>query len=283
MENFNTEQLTDGIHFNIPFDTYVKWDALSNSKLSLFAKSPLHFKRLSNYSDSKTDSQIFGTAVHTAIFEPERFRREYIVKPEDINRRTKEGKEAYSMLVDQHGEDKILSSDDYQHIMGMQDSARSHPIAGQMLKEITANEVSLLWTRGNTQFKGRIDAIGKGILIDLKTTQSAESRKFQSSFFKYGYHRQAAFYLQGAKRLKLVTNGIVFIAIEKTPPYALALFQPSHGVITAAAAELESLILQYHQCKSSNQWPGYPEMIQDVSMPDWMTEEFTNLEGEENE
>ena len=33
-----------GLHENVPFESYLAWDAVSSSQLALFAKSPAHYQ-----------------------------------------------------------------------------------------------------------------------------------------------------------------------------------------------------------------------------------------------
>jgi len=272
----------EGVYHNIPAPVYFSWDAASSSKLKAFARSPLHCKALSYKADEATDAQQFGTAVHTAVFEPDRFLKDYVVKPEGLKRNTKAGKLEYDALVAEHGENNILSFDDYQHILGMQKAIREDEDTKSLLDKVLSTEVSLLWKQNDIDCKARLDAISGNRIIDLKTTQSASIHSFGTSFFKYGYELQAAHYLSGAKRLRLGVSEFVFIAIEKKPPYALALYKLSPASLEVAMGQVQQLTREYARCKRENVWPGYPKGIQELTLPDWKSN-FNNLEEQENE
>lgn len=82
----------EGIYRDVPNEIYHgDRTAVSSSGLKLLLRSPAHFVAGQGASEETTAALEFGTALHTALLEPEKYREQYVTKP-DINRRTKEGK-----------------------------------------------------------------------------------------------------------------------------------------------------------------------------------------------
>ena len=76
---------------------------VSASQLKILKRSPLHFwDRFLNPDKpivEPTPNMILGTLVHAAVLEPEQFDKRYIVVPEGIDKRTKEGKQLWQDLL----------------------------------------------------------------------------------------------------------------------------------------------------------------------------------------
>ena len=90
-------------------EEYNALDAVRRSALWEMRKSPAHYLYKVTHPEEPTPALLFGVAAHMAVLEPERFQAEYIVAPK-IDRRTKEGKEAWTALM-KSGK-ALLSKDD---------------------------------------------------------------------------------------------------------------------------------------------------------------------------
>jgi exodeoxyribonuclease VIII len=263
-----------GIYQNISNEEYHESPGLSASGLKLLAQSPAHFR----YSRRETTpAMIKGTATHCAVFEPERFAEEYIAAPV-LDRRTKAGKATWEEL-EARGKN-ILSAEDYTDIRGMAESVLSHSYAGSLVSGGVA-EQSIYWNYTAVidedipftfTCKARPDYIrplSEGyIVVDLKTTQDA--RDFEHSAYKWGYHLQAAHYLHGLNNTEYgAARGFVFIAVEKTPPYGVIVYEASQEFLTRGNDEIFSLYLIYARCSHQNTWEGYEETIRVLDLPRW--------------
>lgn len=261
--------LTPGLYPNVPAYQYHGWQAANQSLLKTMRdQSPAHaYQQMTNPSPS-TPATRLGTAIHTAVLQPDVFHQEYIVAPE-INRRTNAGREEWALLVNAWGEDNILKSEEMQEIQAISDAVLSHPTAGPLLRGDV--ELSALWTDDETGVlcKGRFDVANKrvGALVDLKTTRDASQRAFSRAIWQYGYHIQAAHYLAGANAHGIDAEFFVIVAVEKTPPYAVAVYNLRGDVIKAGHDELRPLIEQYAQCMESGHWPGYPTEAVEIDLP----------------
>lgn len=262
-----------GLYKRIPFDTYNAWDGLSQSQLSWLRKSPAHLK---NHLDQKqdedqTEAQKIGNAVHAAILTPLSFTAQYVTYPK-IDRRTTAGKTKYQEIQNENLGKILISEADKKLCDELAFAVNMHG-ASRTLLEGADPEMSMVWERDGVLCKGRMDAYNfeYQAVIDLKTTIDASYRAFSKSIVDYGYYRQAAWYLNGARSLGLPVQHFVFIAIEKSPPYAVAAYRITAGSLQLADQENMALLAKYRTCKELNNWPAYSHEIQDISLPEWAT------------
>lgn len=249
---------------DMPAPDYHAHKAVSKSLLDKLAKSPLHAKAyLDGIAEPPTPAMQFGTALHTAVLEPDRFASEYATWEGD--RRTKDGKAAYEKLL--ASGKSIISVADYDVITAMLSSILQHPIAGNLLKGGVV-ENSIFWTHPRTglECKARPDywIQDNDLIVDLKTTEDASPAGFARSIAAYRYHVQAAHYLDGAHAARFL-----FIAIEKKAPYAVGVYELDAEALTLGQAMRERDIEQYASCVEFDTWPGYATEIQTLTLPKW--------------
>ena len=250
---------------------------LSSSDMKKLAQSPLHYRTSKAGPREETDAMRLGTAVHTAVLEPDRFLEVYVKVPEG-DKRSRAVKEAWSEI---EAAGKLpLSPSDFDAIQGMARSIREHPLAGRWLSGGTA-EISGYWTQHidsdglDTEIlcKCRPDYIkelgNQYVIVDLKTTRNAEPRYFgKTAYWDYQYHISAAHYLTGMEKLRGVrAQGFIFVAVEKTPPFAVNVFEASEEFIQAGTETNQELYKIFASCQSSGNWPGYPAISRKLMLP----------------
>lgn len=251
----------DGLYRDVPFEDYLAWDAVSNSALSRFARVPAAaFVPIEDSDDLR-----LGRAVHCAVLEPERFSDAYRMK--QYNGSTKEGKAEKARAIKAGIE--LFSPGDWRDLCGMAESVRHHPAASAILAEGEA-EVSLLWHDHETglRCKARIDWLAPGLPCDLKTTRDSSPVGFGNSVARLRYHVQQAHYRAGLEALGQLSDGFVFIAVEKTAPY------PVDCYCITDAAELVGYrlrrrgLLAWKSCVESGHWPAWRSpKIETLSLP----------------
>mgnify|MGYP000932306692 CR=1 FL=1 len=262
-----------GIIKGLDHQEYLQVAGVSNSMLNALMRSPAHLKHyIENGSKEPTYSMQFGTALHMALLEPCKFQERYIAIPENMDLRTKEGKQfkeacEFGMLT-------ILKNEDYKAIQSIQEKCRNHSTIPALLENVEA-EISLFWEDEETKIpcKGRCDGWVETeelkLIIDIKTTTNARVGAFEKSIFKYGYHRQGALYLDGAKALGKDFRHYLIIAIENEPPYNLAVYRLLDEIVELGRKEVKKLLAQYDECLKADEWAGYPEGVQDIAIPSW--------------
>jgi len=262
--------------------TYHASEEISNSQLSILKKSPLHLKTYLEAAEPPTPAMVLGSQVHTCVLEHDRWLTDYVVGPEG-DRRLKKTKQAWAELEEEGWKpESIIAPAVYDQIMAMRESVLLNPIACQLLlpEYGAVTEASMFWSDEKTgvRCRGRIDSIPAkdleygSVLADLKTTRDCAD--LSRSAYQFGYFRQAAFYLSGYARGELSPweierTAFAIVAVEKTPPYALAIYQMNDEALDLGNSEIDELLAIYKHCQDTDQWPGYDQGIQELSLPNW--------------
>ena len=166
----------------------------------------------------------FGTAVHSAILEPQKFKSDY--DKTDLRRNTK----AYKELDDS----KLwLSSSEWSSIEGIKRSISRNVAASDELSKCAHFEQEVKGVIKGVEFRGFVDAMSQDTIIDLKTTQDASPDGFSRSVYNFNYHLQAAIYLEltGAKKFYI-------LAVENQSPYPCTIYELSQEAIDSGLAML---------------------------------------------
>lgn len=251
---------------------YQKVDRCSSHRLGLLKQSPAHLRFHIDNPSPTTDAMRFGSAVHCYILEPGEFKKEFVVAPK-CDKRTTVGKETWAAFQLENPGKTYLTADDMQRISGIAEAIQGNFTARALIESVEDAEICGFWTDRTTgvKCKMRIDArLNRvGALLDLKTTSDASRREFERSIFRFGYHRQAAMYLDGNAALGCKYDDYTFIAVESEAPFALAVYRLSDEVIELGRKENAALMHLYAICETDDEWLGYPDMIQDISIPAW--------------
>jgi hypothetical protein len=111
---------------------------------------------------------------------------------------------------------------------------------------------------------------GRLIVPDLKTAMSSEPKTFSKSAFNFGYPVQAVFYEDGARAHQLAEEfAFIFVAVEKTPPYVVTLFQLDSDSLRIGRAKVDQALSVFAECTATGEWPGYSSDIELISPPAW--------------
>lgn len=254
---------------NLTNAEYRAMEGVSRSELNtILQKTPMHFLYESTHPKEDTPSLLFGRAVHKAILEPETFSEEFI-EGIKVDRRTKEGKEKYEKFLASVGNRDVISPDDMEVLRDMKAVIDHDVNASKFLNGI--HEQSFFWTDEATgeKCKVRPDCIteidGKTYLVDYKTTDSCAGKAFEYSVKKYGYKFQAGMYREGYFQNTFKDVGFVFVAQEKTAPYAVRVYVCSEEFINEGYNLFRQAIGTYHECKVNNHYWGYEGPNNEIS------------------
>lgn len=186
--------------------------------------------------------------------------------------RTKDAKEARDAAL-QAGKTPLLAKE-YAQVRAMADAILEHPVAGELFtRNDTTSEQSLYWKDEQTGVacRARPDlAVNDwSLIVDYKTTVSADPREFAKSIAKYGYHQQQAWYCEAVEILTGIRPEFVFVCQEKTPPYEVSLIQLDADAVRIGGRLNEDARSIYAACMDSGVWPSYPPSVQVVGLPAW--------------
>ncbi len=258
--------------YDISNEEYHASAGISRSGILEFKKSPKHFwhKYINPAYVSKpaTPALLFGSAVHCYILEPEKFRKEYFISEKNPHHGSSTLGKAYKADMLERSAGKILlEMEDFNEIVRMADVLQSDPQANQLISD-AQYEKSIYWIDPATQLlcKVRPDIMHNNFIVDLKTTNDASYREFQRSFYNYGYHLQLAMMHEAIMHTqdKYMSN-FIDLAIEKTEPYAYAIYPIDESAIEQGLNEFHLYLSQMKECFDKNNWPSYK--TQTLSLP----------------
>lgn len=207
---------------------------LSFSSISQFAKSPAHYLAYKNRQQTESAAMRFGSAVHMAILESPKFRKEYMTT--DFRKNTIKFKEQQASNPDA----KFLTGSEMFAINQIQDNINSNDMAHDLLMGCDKREQLVKAKINGIEFVGYVDALAKDYFIDLKTTKDASPEAFERSAWNFKY------YLQGAVYRELTgVSDFWIMAIENNPPYSITSYKLSEEYLDRGLTELHMLIDEF--------------------------------------
>lgn len=220
-----------------------------------------------------------GSMVHCAILEPDKFEKLYRQKP-DIDMRTKEGKMVAESIRAVYPGCEIVDKEDYKKALFMRDSVYRNTHAKDLLIG-TEKEIVFHWDN-QIPMRAKMDATKDNIIVDLKTTHSANENDFAESIVKYGYHTQAACYIDALMtELNCKASAIEYyvIAVENEAPNSVQVKKLKREVLEAGFYGIKTkyksipgyldMIENIKECFTKNEWPDYPDVITKQGLPPW--------------
>ena len=270
---------TPGAHHGVPFKDYLSWDAVSVHDLMLVSRSPAHLREARLAPKEPTANMRFGTAAHAWILlEPPDAAKEIIVCPK-VDRRTKAGKAAYAEFEAEAGDRTVVSEEEADQLCRMKAAVHDSPAARGLLLAAPDREVSCCWDSASQPgmlCRGRPDAMSRKLIVDLKTSFDASPKEFARSAANFKYHAQAAYYLDGLKRIGEVDDDAMFafVVVEKLPPYGVACYVLDDDAMQAGRAFYMDALATYAECRTSNHWRSYSatDKVETLSLPRWALE-----------
>lgn len=165
--------------------------------------------------------------------------------------------------------------DDWEAMTALADSVLTHPVAGPLFEAGTP-EQSIYATDSETGvwMRGRVDwttqSEGGPLLVDLKTTVSADPSEFSRSVVRYGYDLQAAWYLRIWQAITGEEPQFLHVLAEKKPPFLVSVVELDPAFLDGGDLYARRALDTYARCMESGQWPGYQTVsVGMVMAPSW--------------
>lgn len=273
-------KITEPGVYDIDAETYhgdpVPSGSLSSSGArKLLNTCPAKFAHETAHPSAPTADMEFGTIAHKEVLGvgPE------LVVIEAADWRTKAAKEK-AAEARARGAVPLLAAD-YAAVKAMAKALREHQDALALLSAGKA-EQTLVWRDEDTGIwcRALVDWLrtpgpGRLIVPDYKTCRSAHPDDIAKSMHSYGYHQQAAWYLDGIRALGLADDpAFVLICQEKTEPYLVTIAQPDAMALRIGAHRNSQARQIYRDCRDAGTWPGYASDVVSVGLPAWAENRF---------
>ena len=251
---------------------YRSVDAVANSDLLLIERNPSDYiwNREAPSDPSKTGTIDLGTAIHTALLEPELFAKSVAIYTATKSRDTVKFAE-FEQAPENEGKIVLLEKE-YDQLRLMVDSAHAHPTMRRFLTANGDNECSIYAKDEGRGIMRKIrpdrDLIGGGIplLCDLKKTASIEDWRegvrWRNPLFKFNYGHTAAYYMDTASiHYSEQINEYAFLLVQSS----VEMGKYPVAVITVTREELQQYgffdrmnanLDKYAECRKSDNWYG---------------------------
>jgi hypothetical protein len=270
-----------GIYEDISNDDYHEGEGISSSQVKVLAlKTPAHY--FWKYLDPNNEHEVkdkwgalaIGTLFHSLLLEPEKpIEREFLFV-DDINRRSKAGKEAFAdnLATATESGRNIVTHEEHEHVKKMVAEARKQSLFNSLFTGGRA-ELSCYWNDPDTGIlcKCRPDYLhDDNIIVDLKSCRDADEDGAGKASFNFGYYISAAFYLDGvAAATGKPADSFIFAFMEKEPPYCAAPYVITEEDIALGRALYKQALDKMVSCTAAKRWPGYTTNITELEIPVW--------------
>lgn len=296
------QEIDFGIYDGIPNALYHGGPGISKSGLDDIATSPLYFRTVKDNPRPTTDAFEIGSAFHCIVLEPDVFEREYMCMPQGAPKRPSD-RERYAkkpspetlarcdwwdafedenkgkkLVSNKNDHDKgIWGRDTWDMIRFMRDAIAAHPEASVLLDpRMGRPELSVYASKEVYGYEGKrrlakcrpdFTHLDFGVLVDLKSTNDATLSGFQRSVHDYRYDVQAAWYHDLCLEAGLFNIGMIFVAVEKQPPYHVGVYELPPDWMREGRLKYQRDLRVYHECMEAGEWPSIPNYTRVLPQP----------------
>lgn len=265
--------------------------SISKSDLDLIADCPYTYKN--KIQKESTKAMDIGSLIHSLILEPHEFLDSFTILPE-INKRTKEGKELFKKIEDENAGKILITKEEYEDANKIAQSVLNYQPAKKIFEhgisetpffsEMIASNGLKIPVKCKPDFFYGAEGTLKTyrMLVDIKTTSDGNISGFSKSCRIFGYHMQAAFYIDiVSKFLEEQIDRFLFIVVEKTEPYIVRSYYISDYDLEIGRNKYKRLLDIYAECFQRDFWPIYTvENIADLDQLSISNEITLNLFNE---
>ncbi|HEY2066351.1 MAG TPA: PD-(D/E)XK nuclease-like domain-containing protein [Gemmatimonadaceae bacterium] len=270
---------TDGIYAHIPETVYHgdKGSLSSSGARALLNTTPAEFDHQRREPPNPKPQYDFGHAAHKMVLGE----GQQLVRVDADDWRTNAAKEKREHAWAE-GKSPLLKKD-IDIAQRMAGKVFAHRLAARLLADGSA-ELSGYWRDRATGVRLRcrpdfVPEVGNGrpILVDYKTSTSASPRHFVKQAAEYGYHNQAAWYIDGfAAAAGVEGAAFLFIVQQKTAPYLVSICQLHPDHVDLGRRQNRRAVDLYAQCVESKTWPAYGDAIHNCELPGWYISQAEN-------
>jgi hypothetical protein len=268
-----------------PIATYHGAEAISHTKLEVFRRRPALYKKRfidRTVEREETAALVVGSALHCAVLEPGAYAHRYAIRPDGIDRRTKDGKAQWEAFCQAHAGKTILDGDDAKLVENMASAIAGNPSAALLL---SGGEAEVTWRARASKLphplQCRTDYFnrngcelseGRPYVADVKSVETLdgeEFRNFSRAFVNFGYHRQCGFYLPLLQDCDVTCWDFFFIVVEKCEPFGCVVYRPTEDAVSRGMDETVTDLGRLADCYARNDWPNLPTGVESIDLPVW--------------
>lgn len=249
---------------------YAQIDAVNWSSLKVLRESAKAYQHRLGRPFEPSSAMLMGTAIHTAVIEPERFGDVHPI----FTGKKRQGK-AWTAFKEEHPSADILTEAEALNALAAARSVQAHPIAGPLMRG-GEREQTITWTDPETGLacKCRVDLVANG-LRELKTTGDLSPNRFAAQAARLGYHGQIAFYEDGLREAgHVITTEPRLVCVQSVEPWDVVVYSVGDDVVDQGRRLYQRLLRELRDCREANAWPGRAEDHEmTFALPSWAVDE----------
>ena len=257
----------NAVTFHCPIDEYhAMKGSWSHSQIEVLIESPPLFHGqfiTGDFPMKRTNALDAGTIVHAALLEPDGLDSVVSVIPESaLNEDGHRKGAAWLEWSKAQGKKIFLKNSEADPIFRMVENVRNNSEARRLLESHGPVEQCIQWLDEVTglTLRARLDKIAEvplGIAItDLKTTRAVKVRDFMRDAVTYGYHRQAAWYMDGAREIGLDPIAFLWITVDKSPAHECLVHELHPDDIELGRQHNRQVLRELEYRLATDDWTG---------------------------
>jgi len=210
----------------------------------------------------------FGKMFHAAVLEPETFDDKYMVMPEGLDRRTKEGKALWADIL--ASGKQAVADNKFNDVKKMAANIHKLPIWSKIMANNPQFEKTVRTDRKRIRmdiFVEPCDDFPRGLIGDLKSCADASPYKFGYDCNKLGYHIQAAHYCDVVFEVSGFKPDFIILASEKTRPFIAKAYEIGQIELSIGLKLASEAYGRLIECLALEEWPSYGQDIEPIALP----------------
>jgi len=259
--------------------------SISSSDIHEFALCPAKYKSGAE-EDVESNSLLFGSLLDCLLLTPGQLDSRFAVQPETYINDKKETKtfnnnsNTCKKWIEDHSDKTIITFGKLIEVRIAADKILEDETIASFIKQSdTQVFISATWKDEGTgleiPIKALIDLLPRedseysSCLADLKSTRDASPINFNRFVFSFGYHIQAAFYLDMINAVKDSRDTFCFIVQENKKPFQSGKRILHVDFLDMGRNEYQAALSNYCKCLKSGFWPSYDDT--DEAVQGWST------------
>lgn len=225
---------------------------LSYSSLKEFAKSPQHFVKYITEPKEITDAMRFGSLIDILLFSPDTAEDVLYVMPK-LDRRKKEGKETYDRHLKESEGKIIVDAEKLAEAKFIVKIIRENPESSELLNRCVNVQNKIEWEDSKTGLRliavtDADDGREGQLIVDLKSTASADPDDFNRQIFNMDYTLQAGCYRSAMRHKYFKFPGVSWIAVEQKSPFGISVIHADDEMIEFADRYFAMILERFKYC-----------------------------------
>lgn len=240
----------------------VEKDGVSYSSLKRFRESPLNYIEYLTTPFTQTPAMLKGSVLDCVLTTPDKFDETYFIIPEEVNKRSNEGKAIYQLYVDLAKNRTVITKELFQECVDMAKALNVNSDTRYYIDRMKnpqkwfnfVHKESGLKVRGVLDWESEEDNPEfQYFVADLKTTAVGDREGFLRQAVKFWYNGQVGVTTMAYKS-KWKFPDFIHIVVENSPPYNCNVFRSSSKYIEDAQREVHNTLMAFRYCLDNNLW-----------------------------